>query len=81
MGWRRGHLSGAAALLSLLIASSTPGDEPPAEPTTPAEISEEDLEILEEFELLLELELLEGWDPVEDLPIPVASEGPKGEES
>jgi hypothetical protein len=81
VGWQRGHLSGAAALLSLLIASPTLADEPAAEPITPAEISEEDLEILEEFELLLELELLESWDPVEDLPIPVASERPKGEES
>jgi hypothetical protein len=77
VGWQRGHLSGAAAWLWLLVASPTLADEP----TAPAEISEEDLEILKEFELLLELELLEGWDPVEDLPIPVASEGPKGEES
>jgi hypothetical protein len=81
VGWQRGHLSGEAAWLWLLVASPTLADDPAAEPTTPAEISEEDLEILEEFELLLELELLEGWDPVEDLPIPVASEGPKGEES
>ena len=38
-------------------------------------LSEEDLEVLENLELLMQLEMLRDWDPDEDLPIPLGGDG------
>ena len=46
-----------------------------AEPTLP-NLSPEDRALLEHLELLLELELLETWDPEENLPIPLSESEP-----
>lgn len=73
----------AAPLLVLSTAllgaegATTPATE--ASPTASAragdELSAEDRAILAHLELLLDLELLESWDPDQDLPIPVDEEG------
>ncbi|MEE9281545.1 MAG: hypothetical protein V3V67_15340 [Myxococcota bacterium] len=69
----------AAALLWLLLASPAWADEAPPAPQTGAGLSPEDEEILEVLELLIDLELLQSWDPGEDLPIPLSAEKPRGE--
>ena len=69
----------AAALLWLLLASPAWADEAPPAQDTGTELSPEDGEILEVLELLIDLELLQSWDPGEDLPIPVSAEEPGGE--
>lgn len=79
MGWKRGHLSLLLAVLGLLAVTPAPPDEAAAEPTATTELSHEDLEILDALELLLQLEMLENWDPVENLPIPARSDMAGGE--
>ncbi len=69
----------AASLLWLLLASPAWADEAPPAQETSAELLPEDGEILEVLELLIDLELLQSWDPGEDLPIPVSAEEPGGE--
>jgi hypothetical protein len=49
-----------------------PAGDPRAEPALTAE----DLELLRVLDLLEELELLRGWDPGEDLPIPSGADVP-----
>ena len=44
---------------------------PPAGKKPDPGLTPEDQKVLDALELLLDLELLEGWDPKEDLPIPV----------
>ncbi len=74
MGWKRGHLRLLLAVLGLLAVTPAAADEATAEPIATTELSEEDLEILGALELLLRLEMLESWDPVENLPIPARSD-------
>ena len=68
MGWLRGDLrrlplrGGRAD-----VAPPAPAPKKPGPDLTP-----EDQQVLDALEMLLDLELLEGWDPKEDLPIPVA---------
>lgn len=72
------------ALCAALGAGSSPAEESstPAPRATPAEaeigpgtagLSAEDRELLKLLDLLEELELLDAWDPQEDLPIPSSS--------
>ena len=70
MGWFSRRLTelGAVSLLAVGPLTAT-ASEP-----TPAELSAEDRALLEQLDLLLELELLEAWDPDENLPIRVADE-------
>ncbi len=79
MGWKRGYLSLLLTASGLLAVTSAAAVDPAAEPTATMELSEEDLEILDALELLLQLELLESWDPVENLPIPARSDLEGGE--
>ena len=79
MGWKRGYLSLLLTASGLLAVTSAAAVDPAAEPTATMELSEEDLEILDVLELLLRLELLESWDPVENLPIPARSDLEGGE--
>ncbi len=79
MGWKRGHLRLLLAVLGLLAVTPAAADEATAEPIATTELSEEDLEILGALELLLQLEMLESWDPVENLPIPARSDVKGGE--
>ena len=72
MGWKRGHLSLPLAVLGLLAAMPASSDEAATEPTSATELSEEDLAILDALELLIQLEMLESWDPGENLPIPTS---------
>ncbi len=76
MGWLRGDLSALRGLLADGSPSST--SEAPVPVTDPATNGPalDDAALLENLEMLLELELLEDWDPEADLPIPVASEPP-----
>ena len=71
MGWLRGDLS----RLRGTLADVAP---PVAAPKKPApDLTAEDEKVLDAVEMLLDLDLLEGWDPEEDLPIPVkAASGP-----
>ncbi len=61
--------------------SPEPGDPKPAEQAQPAELSPEDLELLEWLELLEEFELLGSWDPSENLPIPSSAVSEPPEDS
>lgn len=65
--------------IALLGAEAATGPATEASPTASApageELSAEDRAILAHLELLLDLELLEDWDPDQDLPIPVDEEG------
>ena len=65
MGWLRGDLSRAPGMLAD-VAPPAPAPEKPA-----ADLPLEDQKVLDALSMLLDLELLEGWDPKEDLPIPV----------
>ena len=77
MGWKRGQLSLPLAVAGLLAATPAAADEAITEPVSATELSDEDLKILDALELLLQLEMLESWDPGENLPIP--SDGEVGE--
>ena len=88
MGWQPGHLTragwlglalGIGALARAAPRAPAPGTLPaPPSPATEArtdELSPEDRELLRDLELLEALELLRGWDPGEDLPIPSGKGG------
>ncbi len=75
MGWKRGHLSLPLAVAGLLAVTPAAADEAIAEPVAATALSDEDLEIIDALELLLQLEMLENWDPGENLPIPADGEG------
>ena len=65
MGWLRGDLSRLPGTRAD-VALPAPAPKKPAPDLTP-----EDEKVLGALEMLLDLELFEGWDPEEDLPIPV----------
>ena len=69
MGWLSRRLTGVGA--ALLLAGEPLGVAA-AEPKL-ADLSPDDRALLEQLDLLLELELLEAWDPGENLPIPLAN--------
>ena len=66
------------ALLALPLparAAAPKAAPPPQKPVAapePRELSPADRRLLQDLDLLLDFELLEAWDPTEDLPIPVA---------
>jgi len=77
----------AAFGLSELAAAAPPGETPPRDSssdassdTTSDERSDEDTALLQKLDLLVDLALLEEWDPSEDLPIPLpdATDPPAG---
>ncbi len=65
MGWLRGDLSRLRGTLAD-VAPAVPAPKRPA-----PDLTAEDEKVLDALEMLLDLDLLEGWDPEEDLPIPV----------
>ncbi|MBW2280617.1 MAG: hypothetical protein JRG76_00085 [Deltaproteobacteria bacterium] len=78
MGWLRGDLRRLPATLADL-APPAPRPKDAAEDAathTGAELTPEDQKVLDALEMLMDLELLEDWDPHEDLPIPVAPSAP-----
>ncbi len=60
------------ALLAVPASMATGSEGEPA--PAPVGISAEDAELLQDLDLLIELEFLSTWDPVENLPIPVEDE-------
>jgi len=66
-------------LLSPAVTVGAKDSAPPEARPGPAlakpALSDEDLEVLENLELLMELEMLRTWDPDEELPIPVSGDG------
>ncbi len=74
MGWLRGDLVRPVAEVPSPAPARAPVQKAKPEPLQPG-----DAELLKELEILLDLDLLEGWDPDEDLPIPLTlpPPGPK----
>ena len=71
MGWLRGDLTRLRRLPVFAEAGPAPAAKTPL-PEPPAEgANARDAALLEQLEILLEIELLEDWDPEADMPIPV----------
>ncbi len=76
--WRPLWISILLTLPGAAAAREPSQARPPASAAARAEaLALQDLELLEEVDLLLDWEILNEWDPVEDLPIPVASPRPQ----
>ncbi len=71
MGWLRGDLTRLRRLPVFADAAPAPAAETPLPETPAGGANARDAALLEQLEILLDLELLEGWDPEADLPIPV----------
>jgi len=68
-----------ATLCGVLLAAPKAGaDAPPDQEPIPVPAPPADAELMELLELMVHLEMLETWDPEENLPIPVE---PPGESS